>query len=495
MDRIFLRRSVQKANQLSILCHLFCSKCKFRGETNLTFAVRIGCLRMIRLWISQENILDCDDTGTCAFQLSYQHKEVYFMLCRYVKIELRDKLYDLYSGQMNEWYDRVANSKTTYDFFPKDVPNTLFCKSFLTKSDLQEDKSLWIASMNLFDSLIVIMDNFSKTISRSKQYSFLEFKAKKCGSLREGTKTFVPNEADITCIATHTEGLEIIDTESSQSWIRVIKSEANANWSRLCIEQDILSPQKLEVEFCDAMEYAFENTHINPPFSASKFSIQRKDKISCFRLLYRSDIIKDVVVSVDFVFAIPHPTYQFSDQNKYELGVESSLFYLIPKISLRKAMTAKDAQFLVSYSDIESTFIIGLPENFRIGYIYAKAARSPKLYTLPTELESRIREPICVEELITTYMLKTCLMRLITGRDIQTSSPYHIAYRLYQILHDHVKYGGKLAFFFDPSKNLVHCDHDFGIDYDDKLGCCLKRMLIVAFCEAIIAMLKKCESE
>ena len=72
--------------------------------------------------------------------------------------------------------------------------------------------------------------------------------------------------------------------------------------------------------------------------------------------------------------------------------------------------------------------------------------------------------------------------------------PWAIAYYLYDELRECMKHDGKLEFFFDQSINLVHCAHDFDIKYDDKLGCCLKRMLIVAFCEAIMEMLQKCHS-
>ena len=264
-----------------------------------------------------------------------------------------------------------------------------------------------------------------------------------------------------------------------------------------CGQEDILSPQKLEIEFCNAMEYAFENTDIKSPFSAGRFSLQRRDKISCFRLLYRNDTIKDVVVTVDFVFAFPHPIYMIPQYLKDDLGVHDAHFYLIPKVSLRKTITHNNAHFLVSYSDIESKFIMNLPESFRIAFIYAKAARSPKLYRLPDDVASRILEPICVEEIITTYMLKTCLMRIWKiHKSFEKChySPSRIAYVLYEELRVQVKYAGNLEFFFDDSINLVRCDHKFDIDYDDKLGCCLKRMLIVALCESIMKMLKKCDS-
>ena len=69
---------------------------------------------MITLWVSQENIFDCDDSGMCAFQLSYQHKEVYNIINQHVTFEQREYFDSEYSKPMNEWYDRVENCKTLY---------------------------------------------------------------------------------------------------------------------------------------------------------------------------------------------------------------------------------------------------------------------------------------------------------------------------------------------------------------------------------------------
>ena len=79
---------------------------------------------MINLWSLQENILACDDTGMCAFQLSYQHKEVYNILNQRVTFEQREHCDSQYSKQMNEWYDHVENCKTMYGTLQKKLLNT-----------------------------------------------------------------------------------------------------------------------------------------------------------------------------------------------------------------------------------------------------------------------------------------------------------------------------------------------------------------------------------
>ena len=118
---------------------------------------------------------------------------------------------------------------------------------------------------------------------------------------------------------------------------------------------------------------------------------------------------------------------------------------------------------------------------------------------MPDAISSRIMEPICTEELVTTYMLKTCLMHAMSNDRLRKlllkSLPYDIAYVLYRMLRFYVKLKGKLQFYFDAHINLMNCPHKFNIDYDDKLGCCLKRMLIVAVSEAILETLTELLSQ
>ena len=181
------------------------------------------------------------------------------------------------------------------------------------------------------------------------------------------------------------------------------------------------------------------------------------------------------------------------------LNVKESTFSVIPKTSLRKETTSDNAHFLVSYSDLEARFVIDLPDNIREGFIFAKAARHSKLFKMPYAISSRIMEPICTEEFVTTYMLKTCLMHAMSNDRLRKlllkSLPYDIAYVLYLMLRYYVISEGKLQFYFDTHINLMNCPHEFNIDYDDKLGCCLKRMLIVGFSEAILETLTELLSQ
>ena len=159
---------------------------------------------------------------------------------------------------------------------------------------------------------------------------------------------------------------------------------------------------------------------------------------------------------------------------------------------------------MVSYGDLESRWVKSLPDHVKTGFIYAKAARNEKICSLPNALAERALEPIHVDDFITTYMLKTCLMtgmsdtRLLFKRsrksllrNILTNSTAHgCAYALYVMLYFRIKEMGSLPFFFD-SIDLFQCKHELSLNYDDKLGCCLKRALILGFCESIMQSLKQ----
>ena len=338
-------------------------------------------------------------------------------------------------------------------------------------------------------------------MSQNKNYAFLQFTPMQSGSIREKTKTFTPNEGDITCVVDDTTGLKILDETKSQSTIKVNRKVANRGWVELCLDNFILCPKLLSAFFTRVLKEIMNkrSSILLKHFAFSVHSLQKKDKISCFHFLFRNDVVKDLVISVDFVLAIPHPEYKLEHELPLQAQgeeKETCKFYLIPKVSQRKEVTSKNAYFLVSYSDLESRFVNGLSQNIKNGFIYAKAARNASLCSLPSELAAKVLEPLCVEDYVTTYMLKTCLMFAMSDNEYLSALIARIflltkcAYLLYVILVYFVKEKGKLPFFFDKSIDLFQCHHQFDTEYDDKLGCCLKRALIVGFSEGIMQCLK-----
>ena len=514
----------------------FYRKCKFSGENELTFAVRIGSRVMTEKFLElkqeQKKIFDetaPDGTSISAFQISYQHERIHDIM----KPRVSDQraFAGNQSADYKEWYTKINRTASVYSPGQKqsalDKDDT---EIFLKQSLLFDDEILGEPSNKLFESLLDDMTEFSSMFEQSSEFSFLAFTPRKGGSMRERTKTFAPNEFDLSLALKYTTGLKIIDQQKSQSAVQVDKT-ADKGWKDLCIEKsDILCPKKLKSKFIEAMmvccgiaaserdppghteeqidrtvskknfpEYTEDQTEKVPRFHFfySKYSVERKDKIPCLHLLYRKSPFKDLLISVDFVIGLIHPDYKLEHELPLPDGkAEKCEFYLIPKVSDRKQLNACNAQFLVSYSNVEYLFIETLPNDIRKGFIFAKAARNASLCSLPEELGKHVLEPLNVENFVTTYMLKTCLMFSMTHYSLrmileQATTSYECAYVLYVVLCYFVQKKGRLPFYFDRSINLFSCTHKFYLDYDDKLGCCLKRALIVGFSECIMESLDK----
>ena len=286
---------------------------------------------------------------------------------------------------------------------------------FLMQSLLFKDENLCGKSRSLSCDVVGVMQGFSNNMEGDPEYSFLAFTPVTSGSMREETKTFSPNEFDLTLAIKNTTGLEIENKETSRSLVKV-NDTADRRWLGLCIKDtNVLCPTKLKHKFNMAMKKCVRTkaaTHHVSSFSFSEYSIQEKDKIPCMHFLYRSSSFKDLLISMDFVIGLAHPNYkiQYKLPIQNEEETKACKFYVIPKVSERKLLNSENAYFLVSYADLESRFVNCLPDHVKTGFIFAKAARNAKLCRLPRVLSERVLEPIHVDEFITTYMLKTCLM-------------------------------------------------------------------------------------
>ena len=282
---------------------------------------------MVKLWSSKESIFQCDLTSVCPYQLSYQHPDL--------KKYLQSLITCSETGfpEMERWYKTVNYANSVYDphvahgrYKEEELEN------FFIESLMFEDNALSLRSSQMIALLHKSMTEFSNTMAKNPKYAYLEYQPVISGSLREKTKTFVPCEADITCAAIHTHGLEIMNNEDSQTAIKVKPEIARNkdldrnNFSNLCIENNVLCPKRLQSEFCDAMQYAFENTdpELIGPFFLGPFSLKRKDKISCFYMLYRDRILRDLMVCIDFVFSIKHPEYKLPNQVQKSLNVNKN---------------------------------------------------------------------------------------------------------------------------------------------------------------------------
>ena len=91
-------------------------KCRFSGESLLTFAVRIGSLEMVKVLLKEEPyanlesaVFKTDETSISAFEISYQHKEINKFLKAKVSKHSQSRC-----SEMEAWYTRLENSKSIY---------------------------------------------------------------------------------------------------------------------------------------------------------------------------------------------------------------------------------------------------------------------------------------------------------------------------------------------------------------------------------------------
>ena len=188
------------------------------------------------------------------------------------------------------------------------------------QSLLFKDKILSSNSRVLSGDVVEIMQRFSDNMEEDPEYSFLAFTPVINGSMREETKTFVPNEFDLSLAVKKTTGLEIADKEKSYSLVKV-NDTADRRWLGLCFEDtNVLCPNKLKRKFNMAMKQCIQTkaaSHHASPFYFSRYSLHEKDKIPCMYLLYRSDSFKDLLISIDFVIGLEHPSYKIERKLKF----------------------------------------------------------------------------------------------------------------------------------------------------------------------------------
>ena len=149
------------------ICHLsipFCHfrKCKFKGESNLTFAVRIGCKKMVKLWSSKECIFQCDLTSVCPYQLSYQHPDIN----KYLRTLITSS--EQIFPEMEQWYKRSNYTNSVYDpHVAHDEYKKEELENFFTESLLFEDTILSLRSSEMIELLHRAMTEFSNTMAKA----------------------------------------------------------------------------------------------------------------------------------------------------------------------------------------------------------------------------------------------------------------------------------------------------------------------------------------
>ena len=150
--------------------------------------------------------------------------------------------------------------------------------------------------------------------------------------------------------------------------------------------------------------------------------------------------------------------------------------------------------FSFSFSLHENEFVRKLPENIRLGYTLAKAVRIAAI-SKPSDFSGLTLdedEKINSEDVITTYMLKTCLMKYfdenMDNTFVMKAKDRTWAEMIYRKLREYIN-NRKLTTYYGDGV-LFQCGDHADDDRVDRV-CCQKRLLILRMCDAILTWLIK----
>ena len=146
----------------------------------------------------------------------------------------------------------------------------------------------------------------------------------------------------------------------------------------------------------------------------------------------------------------------------------------------------------------ENEFVRKLPENIRLGYTLAKAVRITAI-SEPSDLSGLTldeEEKINSEDVITTYMLKTCLMTLYEehkkNRSKMKAKQVIWTKMIYERLREFIHNGELKTYYGDGV--LFQCGDHPDDDTLDR-ACCHKRELILRMCDAMLSWLRANRAE
>ena len=322
-----------------------------------------------------------------------------------------------------------------------------------------------------------ILCKISHNFSKSPEKAHFQFETVYAGSMAEGTKTFTANEVDVILqflenpkvgphgkIDVPRESLWHAATCDEQLYIRTVaQSFYKAFQEELALILPLYNEADPETEVC-----------------LHRGSLDLKDKISCLQLLWRSQRYGDTIVHIDLVPAFNDPEYKPEKQMPTDAPI-SKQYHRIAKTS--RHHFAVNIIFPDSHACAEVSFIHQLPANIKRGLIRAKALRIAAVST-PGDIESlnlADGETINAEDFVTSYMLKTCVIRLLRESPDTKGSELDWADRIYGRIQTDVE-NGRFETHYTESECIFECRHTTG---GLPAGCCLKRQIIVAICKAI----------
>ena len=151
--------------------------------------------------------------------------------------------------------------------------------------------------------------------------------------------------------------------------------------------------------------------------------------------------------------------------------------------------TTCNRNFSLSYSSIEQDVISALQPNIKNGLILAKAVRIASIARPAEDLISQcgLREDIRVDDCITSYMLKSCLMKLLKADELDAfrDTACSCSIKIYQELIKHFTTALQISWYeewnFGCGKGICKVERD----------CCKRKKLILAMISQILRWLEQ----
>ena len=280
--------------------------------------------------------------------------------------------------------------------------------------------------------LISLLKTLSTRLSRNKSTTHFAFRVECVGSSEEGTKAFRQDEFD--CICYFHDNLKKQAEQFSKLFIKIKCTDESPWQSCITSKHGKLNMRKVALEFYSAVDREIdsmyeEGIHCGKLFLGFK-SFEMKDKISCLRLLWKGRSCNNMNIYVDLV-----PAFQLNDISLEKLlpfASKNKEYHCVAKTSRIEYSDDNKEYFPVSYACEEVAIIKSLPREVRKGYCIAKALRMTTICQPNDTSPLRRTEHIRSDSIITSYMLKTCLINLVSRRTLEKGSLYDWTDRIYE---------------------------------------------------------------
>ena len=161
-----------------------------------------------------------------------------------------------------------------------------------------------------------------------------------------------------------------------------------------------------------------------------------------------------MVISVDLAIGMK-TKHEF--KKALPLGVKPTMFYRVIKATRHDIDVPRSKTLCpVSYSNAEHSILKRAPAEIRNGFILAKACRISGIALLDDLTSYGLLEEINVDDFITTYMLKTCFIKLLPLdiNDLDDGGACDWAIKIYERLENDLR-AKKVSSWYDEYPRLV----------------------------------------